>query len=82
MGCWYCGEQVFETWQTRFGDEYHDMPMCIQCASFVRVSLFLRDRNIVASNEMANELDNIYGIDTRRGLGYSEWIQPSNKAVD
>lgn len=77
MKCWYCGEQAFEVWKTQFREEYHDMPMCIQCASFVRVGIFLRDRNIISSDKMANELDNIYGIETKRGSGFSDWIPPA-----
>ncbi len=79
MNCWYCGEIASEIWQTKDGQETHDMPMCPTCAAFVRVSNWLRDNDGTAGHvweKMANKLDNKYGIDTRRGRGDSEWVSP------
>jgi len=80
MNCWYCGEIVSEIWQIKDGHETHYMPMCSMCAAFVRVSNWLRDNDGTSGHvwaKMADELDNKYGIDTRRGEGYSEWISPN-----
>jgi len=80
MNCWYCGEIATEIWQTKNGHETHDMPMCSTCAAFVRVSNWLRDNDDTNGHiweKMANELDNNYGIETRRGEGYSEWVLPN-----
>jgi len=59
------------------------MPMCRLCESFVLVAMWLREKNIIACSEMADELDNKYGIDTREGPGFSDWRIPSpNKSPE